>query len=969
MLIEGLPLIIIAKQRGRAIGMSDIDPFKILILLEIKGTVLDKTDQVVALPIQNSLGQYVVEFKQGTKRVFPFSAEKVTLSKAGYIVPWLGLLCRGEEHREFKTIVLFPDIGWVKCFYRNDKSVVFGPGSWTKIVPAIAQGSESERILNYYLRIVQIVDTKTAPKEEESDAKKAPANNPEDPEEERPGFLEQQLLNLKEVDSNRFLSCYLEGRSFEIPCKPPLIFPFDFNKSQRQAVGRSFTNSVSIIEGPPGTGKTQTILNIAANAIVQNQTVAVCSNNNAALENVRDKLLEEGYGYLCAFLGKNDNLKKFFSESHPWPKVARKPNPGVSQEKYQEALQAQLLVCEARNDYEALAEEFSRIEKEFLVYQKQEGEKLKRYDEKRPFSLFCHQANPKHLLYLSTLIANNNRDRFGLFGFLHFHFALHVPWRLLFQGPMALVSFFTYRYYQNKIRIAQEELGQKKAYLADLEEKAKGTSIQDYSDWVFTGALARRYGEADDSAFDLTNYKIKFTPLLHRFPIILSSTYALAKCTPREYAYDLLIIDEASQVNMASALIAFSKAKRVVVVGDLQQLPEIDDEDLKKTEGVLRANFKVPDPYRYFGNNILLSLKDLYGEQLSHTLLEEHYRCQEDIIAFSNKRFYGNRLICLSKKDDYPSHLKIIHTIFGHHARGDESIGGLYNDREIEQVIKEVQEQHYDPNDKKRTLAIITPYRAQANRLQTALPGFPVDTIHKFQGRECDDVIFSTVANDAEDYMRNEEKVASFINNREMLNVAMTRAKHHFTLVTSDEIYHHAKGFLGDLIRYMTYETGGDVSEGKIKSIFDVFYSDRQVAQLKVLHQTNTDEALSEILFAQLLDEVLKNKKYASFSYSMHVNLKALISIDPKRYSDEEYRYLTHSWTHIDFALFNIYDKKPLIFFEVDGVAYHEQKAKQQLHDKWKDQAVRDAGLPLLRFKTNESEERTRIIAALDHLC
>lgn len=949
--------------------MSGIDPFKTLIVLNYKGVPTDKTDEVATLPIQNSRGQYVVEFKRSTKGPLPYSPEKVWISEAGRIVPWLGILSKGEEHREFKTIVLFPDIGWVKGFLTAGRSMAFCPGSWDKILPAIGKGTQNERILNYYLRIVQIVDTKSAPKKEEKCPPESSIKSEETPEEERPGFLEQQLLNLKEVDTGRFLSNYLEGTSYEIPCKTPLIFPFDFNKSQLQAIGRSFTNTVSIIEGPPGTGKTQTILNIVANAIVRNQSVAVCSNNNAALENVQDKLTEEGYGYLCAFLGKNDNLKKFFSESHPWPKVTPKSNHGVTQDVYQEALEARLRVCQVRNDYQTFLEKKDQIDKEFLAYQKQKGAELRHYDEKRPFRSFCHRANPEHLLYLSTLIANDNRDHFGLFGFLRFHFTKHVPWRLLFRGPVVLTSFLTYRYYQNKIRIAQEELQQKKAHLDDLEEKARGSAIQDYSNWAFTEALARRYSEPDDCAFEITNYKIKFTPLLHRFPVILSSTYALAKCTPREYVYDLLIIDEASQVNMASALIAFSKARRVVVVGDLQQLPEIDDKDLKESERVLRENFKVPAPYRYFGNNILLSLKDLYGKDLSHTLLEEHYRCQKDIIGFSNQRFYGNRLICLTTKDDSPSHLRILYTKPGHHARTDKETHGLYNDREIEEIVEEVKRGHYDPQDKKRSLAIITPYRAQADRLQKLFPDFLVDTIHKFQGRECSDVIFSTVANDADDYMKGEEKVASFVNNHELLNVALTRAKHHFTLVTSEEIYHRAKGFLGDLVRYMTYETGGDVSEGQIKSIFDVFYSDRQAAQLRVLQSTKTDEALSEILFARLLDEILKNEKYASFHYSMHVNLKELIRIDEEDYPKAEYAYLCHPWTHVDFALYNIYDKKPVLFFEVDGVAYHEQRAKQKVHDGWKDEAAKKSGVPLLRFKTNGSKEKEKIFQALDSLC
>lgn len=46
-----------------------------------------------------------------------------------------------------------------------------------------------------------------------------------------------------------------------------IIFPFGANKSQFNAVRNAMSNQITIIEGPPGTGKTQTILNIVANII------------------------------------------------------------------------------------------------------------------------------------------------------------------------------------------------------------------------------------------------------------------------------------------------------------------------------------------------------------------------------------------------------------------------------------------------------------------------------------------------------------------------------------------------------------------------------------------------------------------------------------------------------------------------------------------------------------------------------
>lgn len=76
------------------------------------------------------------------------------------------------------------------------------------------------------------------------------------------------------------------------------IFPFGCNESQFKAVSNALSNRISVIEGPPGTGKTQTILNIIANLVLQGKTVQVVSNNNSAVENVIEKMAwTTGDGY------------------------------------------------------------------------------------------------------------------------------------------------------------------------------------------------------------------------------------------------------------------------------------------------------------------------------------------------------------------------------------------------------------------------------------------------------------------------------------------------------------------------------------------------------------------------------------------------------------------------------------------------------------------------------------------------
>ena len=81
-----------------------------------------------------------------------------------------------------------------------------------------------------------------------------------------------------------------------------------------------------MIEGPPGTGKTQTILNLIANLLYHDKSVAIVSNNNSAINNVLEKLSDFhiadfvnggiNLGSICAMLGKKENKENFITNQN-----------------------------------------------------------------------------------------------------------------------------------------------------------------------------------------------------------------------------------------------------------------------------------------------------------------------------------------------------------------------------------------------------------------------------------------------------------------------------------------------------------------------------------------------------------------------------------------------------------------------------------------------------------------------------
>lgn len=134
----------------------------------------------------------------------------------------------------------------------------------------------------------------------------------EDEYENKETFLAKQFAKLNYVDPDSVLSQYLLKKPIKshISDTREPIFPFRYNLSQRTALEQALKSTISIIEGPPGTGKTQTILNILANlAVMQGKKVAVVSGNNAAVLNVQEKMERQGYHFFIASLGNQENKK------------------------------------------------------------------------------------------------------------------------------------------------------------------------------------------------------------------------------------------------------------------------------------------------------------------------------------------------------------------------------------------------------------------------------------------------------------------------------------------------------------------------------------------------------------------------------------------------------------------------------------------------------------------------------------
>lgn len=133
-----------------------------------------------------------------------------------------------------------------------------------------------------------------------------------------------QYDKIQQVSEDTVLASHLASqKGVKMPQMPEtVIYPLGLNQSQKLAVEQVFPSEISIIQDPPGTGKTQTILNIIANVVRSEKTVVVVSNNNSATRNVAKKLEKKNAAFLTAFFDSLTNKEKLLdAQTDAYPNI------------------------------------------------------------------------------------------------------------------------------------------------------------------------------------------------------------------------------------------------------------------------------------------------------------------------------------------------------------------------------------------------------------------------------------------------------------------------------------------------------------------------------------------------------------------------------------------------------------------------------------------------------------------------
>lgn len=746
----------------------------------------------------------------------------------------------------------------------------------------------------------------------------------------------------KESVLNKYINKQITQKSKNIE---NILLPFGVNISQEKATRIGLNRPFSIIEGPPGTGKTQTILNLIANAIIRNKSIAIVSNNNSATVNIQEKLATYDLSFICAFLGSRENKDKFIeSQDISYPEMKKWEMSETellnSSKDLKSDLKEILILNDLLNQKSKASEDLGKL---LLEY--------KHYQISSPLIDFNDDIKllSKSSFDISTLIEEIMREK-RITKIYKFFF--HLKHKIKFKNVYIIskektINKLNHLFYTKLINELNSKISSLDNKLKNADSKQKMADYQKLSMKLFKAFLFQKFGNRDARyLFDNNDLYLRLDDFIKEYPVILSTTHSLRNISKYEYLYDYVVIDEASQVDIVSGALALSVAKQAVIVGDSMQLPHVVNSNVQKSSEFIFNKYDINKNFKYT-YSLLDSIKSIYGSSIPTTLLKEHYRCNPEIIGFCNQKFYHSDLIIHTTSSELQP-LSVYISAEGNHARGN------YNQRQIDIILQEVLPQ-LDKND---SIGIITPFREQADKLIEAFrkSDIEADTVHKYQGREKDIIIISTVSNSVE--------ANSFVDNKNLINVAVSRAKKRLILVTSNDMLENKNTNISNLVAYIKYHNF-EVLESKVLSVFDALYKNHSDSILKQYQDPKkVSEYKSENIIYELLSEILSHKDYSSLGMLLHYPLSRVIR-DYSLLTEEEYKYASNYLTHVDFLLYNKLTKQPVLVVEVDGYAFHNNNKKQLIRDNKKDNILRKYGIQYLRLNTTGSNERDRIIDSL----
>ncbi len=686
----------------------------------------------------------------------------------------------------------------------------------------------------------------------------------------------------------------------------PVTLLNQLNLDQLLAVNNAMKYPVAYIQGPPGTGKTNTILNTIVTAFFNERTVLFASYNNHPINAVFEKLIGMEYG----------------NRQIPFP-VLRLGN----QDKVREALGYVQELYRRVQDITVFQGTLDRNRDDRIGRAGKLSDLLKKYEE--VLDLRERKETLSHLLEYQKRVQVSMQM---------------LPFQADLQGRQL-------KQVQERIEKAGEITDREAFALLDNDQEELRKYLYYTSARYIKKLDGEKFSELRKILFDLQDEeqlaafnaflsKTKNVRLLQEiFPIIITTCISAHRLGEPLPVFDMVIMDEASQCNTAVSLVPIIRGENLMLVGDPQQLNPVILLDEAPNQR-LRKKYNVAEEYDYRKNSIYKTFLacDAVSDEV---LLRNHYRCNERIIEFNNRKYYNSRLqICSRSKEARPL---VFMDVNNDHCDVKNTAP-----EEVEQIVR------YAGRNRDKSIGVITPFVNQRNLIEEALKreklhNVVCGTVHAFQGDEKDIVLFSTAITG-----RTQAGTYEWLkNNKELINVATSRARDRLVVLSDSRNLDRLHGLSG--------KDGED-------DLFELVEYVKKNGQSRVTRKQANSRALGVKPFSNATEEAfLENLNHALENIWLSQNRFAIrkgVDVEQVFGNSGEngmYRDLFYSGK-FDFV---VYEKQgrtdvPVLAIELDGKEHFEDEVVRA-RDREKEEICRDHHLQVIRVENSYARRYSHI--------
>ena len=614
------------------------------------------------------------------------------------------------------------------------------------------------------------------------------------------------------------------------------ITPLSLSDSQEKVIKNIENSKFVAVQGPPGTGKSQTIVNLVAHLIANGKTVLVASRMDKAVDVVADRLNELGAPYLALRAGRMNYQKQLSLQLQDLLSGKAELNDNVEDYIFADA-------NDMKQHLDILRETEQKCENIIKLERAWHDLKDEIKDHSATIGSLQFIKRPLKKSEIDNVnevikVLSDNMEKSGFFTTFKNMTSLHQLKKILDLKEFDVDSesldrlkieldFVTQKWRLRKIESDIQKIGNLHILTEQIRQLKKKQKTLAVNILKSTRREALKNLLRDDKkkrrikvhAMSLVERRKKlqskileeedFKPLLEAFPCWCTTTYAISDSLPlKPGMFDVAIIDEASQCDIASCFPIMYRAKRTVIVGDDKQLPHLSFLEKAKEQSFL-SQYGIPDKYQLmwrFRTNSMFDLADYYS--MNSVMLDEHFRSLPPIINFSNREFYSDR-IRVMKKDSTDYDVLELHMV----PEGKVDSDATRNLPEVEELVKVlheiiIEDERKNP-DNPTTIGIISPFRAQAEQLKISVPKvlsdymirkhqIEIGTAHTFQGDERDIMLISWgFANNS--YPQS----ITFLQKPNLFNVAITRAKNKCINFVSHDLETMPEGHFRNYVSYM----------------------------------------------------------------------------------------------------------------------------------------------------------------------